>query len=100
MEDVLQSVRLVRDPRVVAEATEHLHLIRSKARLHSERAFGPALTGEAVTDGDRTRIALDAQTKLPAVTGGLAGGHGRETYSCVTPARSEQGRSGRNGVRS
>ncbi len=79
MEDVLLPVCLVRDARVVAEATADLHLIRFEARLHPEGASGPALAGKAVTDGDGKRIALDFQTKLPAVTGGISSGHGRET---------------------
>jgi hypothetical protein len=79
MEDVLLPVCLVRDSRVVAEATYDLHLIRFEARLHPEGASGPTLTGKAVTDGDGKRIARDFQTKLPAVTGGISSGHGRET---------------------
>jgi hypothetical protein len=79
VEDVLLSVRLVRDSRVVAEATDDLHLIRFKARLHPEGASGPTLTGKTVTDGDGKRIARDFQTKLPAVTGGISSAHRRET---------------------
>jgi hypothetical protein len=75
MEDVLLPVCLVRGSRVVAEATDDLHLIRFEARLHPERASGPALAGKAVTDGDRKRIARHFQTKLPTVTGGISGGH-------------------------
>jgi len=79
MEDMLLPVCLVRDSRVVAEATDDLHLIRFKARLHPEGASGPTLTGEAVTDGDGKRIARDFQTKLPTVTGGISSAHRRET---------------------
>ena len=75
------SVRLVRESRVVAEATEDLHLIRFESRLHPEGASGPTLAGEAVTDGDRERIARDFQTKLPAVTGGISGGHRRDNLA-------------------
>jgi hypothetical protein len=79
MEDMLLSVRLVRESREVAEATDDLHLIRLKRRLHPEGASGPTLTGKTVTDGDGKRIARDLQTKLPAVTGGISSGHRRET---------------------
>jgi hypothetical protein len=79
MEDMLLSVRLVRDSREVAEATGDLHLIRSEPRLHPEGASGPTLTGKTVTDGDGKRIARDFQTKLPAVTGGSSSGHRRGT---------------------
>jgi hypothetical protein len=72
---VLLPVCLVRDSRVVAEATDDLHLIRFEARLHPEGASGPTLTGKAVTDGDGKRIARDFQTKLPTVTGGISSGH-------------------------
>ena len=77
---MLLSVRLVRDSREVAEATDDLHLIRLERRLHPEGASGPTLTGEAVTDGDDKRIARDFQTKLPTVTGGFSGSHRDETY--------------------
>jgi hypothetical protein len=77
MEDMLLSVRLVRDSRVLAEAPDDLHLIRFERRLHPEGASGSALTGKTVTDGDGKRIALDFKTKLPAVTGGISSGHGR-----------------------
>jgi hypothetical protein len=79
MEDVLLPVCLVRDSRVVAEATDDLHLIRFKARLHPEGASGPTLTGKTVTNGDGKRIARNFETKLPAVTGGISSGHRRET---------------------
>ena len=79
MEDVFLPVCLVGDSRVVAEATADLHLIRSEARLHPKGASGPTLAGKAVTDGDGKLIARDFQTKLPAVTGGISSGHGRET---------------------
>jgi hypothetical protein len=78
VEDVLLAVRLVRNSRVVAEATDDLHLIRFESGLHPEGASGPTLTGKAVTDGDRERIARDFQAKLPTVTGGISGGHRRE----------------------
>jgi hypothetical protein len=71
VEDVLLPVRLVRDARVVAEATDDLHLIRLEPRLHPERATRPALAGKAVADRHRERIARDFQTKLSAVTGRL-----------------------------
>jgi hypothetical protein len=79
MEDMLLPVRLVRDSREVAEATDDLHLICFESGLHPEGASGPTLTGKAVTDGDRERIARDFQAKLPTVTGGISGGHRRET---------------------
>jgi hypothetical protein len=74
MEDMLLSVRLVRDACEVVEATDDLHLIRFEPRLHPEGASGPTLTGKAVTDGDGNRVARDFQTKLPAVTGGISSG--------------------------
>jgi len=78
MEDVLLPVRLIRDPRVVTEAPEDLHLVRLEARLHPEGASCPTLTGKTVTDGDGKRVARDFQTKLAAVTRGLASGHRRK----------------------
>ena len=87
MEDMLLSVRLVRDARVVAEATDDLHLIRFEPGLHPEGASGPTLAGKAVTDGDRERIASDFQTKLPAVTGGFSGSHRCETHWSVSRSR-------------
>ena len=63
----------------VAEATDDLHLIGFKRRLHPEGASGPTLTGKAVTDGDGKRIARDFQMKLAAVTGGISSGHRRGT---------------------
>src|SRR5688572_3638778 len=86
MEDMLLSVRLVRDSREVAEATDDLHLIRFERRLHPEGASGPTLTGKAVTDGNHKRIASHFQTKLPTVTGGFSGSHRYETYSSVSSA--------------
>ena len=79
MEDVLLPIWLVRDSRVVAEATADLHLLGLEARLHPEGASGATLAGKAVTNGNRKRIARDFQTKLPAVTGGFSSGHRRET---------------------
>jgi len=79
VEDVLLSVRLVRDSGVVAEATGDLHLIRFESGLHPEGASGPALTGKTVADGDGERIARHFQAKLSTVTGGSSGGHRRET---------------------
>jgi hypothetical protein len=79
MEDVLLLVCLVRDSRVVAETARDLHLVRLEARLHPERASGPALAVEAVTEGDGQGIARDLEAKLSAVTGGVPGSHGRET---------------------
>jgi hypothetical protein len=64
--------------RVVAEATDDLHLISFESGLHPEGASGPTLAGKAVTDGDRNRIARDFQAKLPTVAGGSSGGHRRE----------------------
>ena len=72
---MLLSVRLVRDAREVAEATDDLHLIRLERRLHTEGASGPTLTGKAVTDGNHNRIAGHLQPKLPAVTRGFLGSH-------------------------
>jgi hypothetical protein len=85
VEDVLLSVRLVGDPRVVAEATDDLHLIRLEARLHPEDASGPALAGKTVTDGDGKRIARNLQTKLPAMTGGFSRGHRRNLADVGRP---------------
>jgi hypothetical protein len=79
MEDVLLSVLLVRDSCEVAKATDDLHLLRFEPRLHPEGASGPPLAGQAVTDRDCKRIALDFQTELPAVTSGFSSGHRRET---------------------
>ena len=84
MEDMLLPVRLVRDPREVAEATDDLHLIRLERRLHPEGASGPALTGKAVTDGHERWIAGHFQTKLPAVTGGFSGGHATKPTQAET----------------
>ena len=80
MEDMLLSVRLVRDSREIAESTHDLHLIRLEPGLHSEGASGPPLTGEAVADGDCKRIARDLQTKLPTVARSFSAGHRDETY--------------------
>jgi hypothetical protein len=77
VEDVLFPVRLVRNSGVVAEATDDLHLIPFESGLHSKGASSSTLAGEAVTDGDRKRIACDLQAKLPTMTGGIAGGHRR-----------------------
>jgi hypothetical protein len=57
MEDMLLSVRFVRDSCEFAEATDDLHLIRLKRRLHPECASGPTLTGKTVADGHHKRIA-------------------------------------------
>ena len=92
---MLLPVRLVRDPRVVAEATDDLHLIRGEGCLHSERTAGPPFARQAMTHGDDERIALHLQPKLPTVTGGLAGNHRRETYR--TPARATTLHSARAG---
>jgi hypothetical protein len=54
-------------------------LTRFEARLHPEGASGPALAGKTVTDGNGKGIARNFQMKLPAVTGGISSGHGRET---------------------
>jgi hypothetical protein len=79
VEDVLFSVRLVRDSRVVAEAAGDLHLIRFESGLHPEGASGAALAGKTVADGDGERIARHFQAKLPTVTGGISGSHRRGT---------------------
>jgi len=79
VEDVFFSVRLVGDSRVVVEATGDLDLIRFESGLHAEGASGAALASEAVADRDRKRVSRDFQAKLPTVTGGIPGGHGRET---------------------
>jgi hypothetical protein len=79
MEEVLLPVCLVRDSRVVAKATEHPHLIDSKARLHTEGASGPTLAGKTVTDGDSKRVARDFQSKLATVTGGMSVYHRGES---------------------
>jgi hypothetical protein len=65
MEDMLLPVRLVRDSREVAEATDDPYLIPFERRLHPEGAPGPMLTGKTVTDGDGKRIARDFQTSCP-----------------------------------
>src|SRR5215204_7178093 len=67
VEDVLLPVGLVGRAAVVAEVTDDIHLIRLEPRLHPERAPGPALTGEAVTDRDGKRLARHLQAELPAV---------------------------------
>jgi hypothetical protein len=79
VEDVLLPVGLVGDSRGVAEAPADLHLLGLEPRLDPEGASGPALAGTAVADRDRERIALDFETKLPAVTGCIPGGHRGET---------------------
>jgi hypothetical protein len=79
MEGVRLPVRLVRDSRVVVEATDDLHLARLEGRLHSEGTPCPPLASKTVAEGDDERIALDLKTKLPAVTRGLSSGHRRET---------------------
>jgi hypothetical protein len=79
VEDVLLSVSLVGDARVVAEASAGLHLIGLERRLDPEGASGPTLAGTAVADRDRERITLDFETKLPAMTGCIPGGHRGET---------------------
>jgi hypothetical protein len=79
MENVLLSVRLVRDPRVVAEAAVDLHLARVESGLHPECAAGPALAGEAIADRDGARLAGDLQAELSAMTGGLPRRHHRKT---------------------
>jgi hypothetical protein len=79
MEDMLLSVRFVRDSCEFAEATDDLHLIRLKRRLHPECASGPTLTGKTVADGNHKRIAGHFETELTTVTGGISGGHRRET---------------------
>ncbi len=80
MEGMLLAVRLVRDSREVAEATEDLHLVCLERRLHPEGAPGPTLTRKAVTDGNRERIPGDFQPQLSTVTGGFPRGHDNETY--------------------
>ena len=90
MEDVLLSVLLVRDSCEVAEVTDDLHLLRFEPRLHPEGASGPPLAGQAVTDRDGERIAVDFQTKLPTVTGGFSGRHRHETYRSVAEALRSQ----------
>src|SRR5678816_795108 len=81
VEEVLLLVRLVGRARVVAEATDDVHLIRRECRLHPEGTSGATLAGEAVTDGDHGRIAPHFQTELSAVTGGLARSHRRENLT-------------------
>jgi hypothetical protein len=54
-------------------------LIGLERRLDPECASGPALAGTAVADRDRERITLDFETKLPAMTGCIPGGHRGET---------------------
>src|SRR5919198_6211844 len=87
VEDVLLSVRLVRDARVVAEATDDLDLIRLEPRLHPEGASRPALADKAVADGDRKRLARDFQAKLATVTGGVAGRHRRGNLASARAPR-------------
>ena len=79
VEDMLLSVGLVGDSRVVAEATADPHLIPVEPRLHPEGASGSTLAGKAVTDGDGKWIACHFQAKLPTVTGCLSRRHRRET---------------------
>ena len=80
VEDVLLPVGLVRDPRVVAVATDDLHLIVSEAGLHAERASRPALAGDAMAERDPERVAVHLELKLPAVTGGVARGQGHRLF--------------------
>jgi hypothetical protein len=80
VEDVLPSVRFVRDSGEVVEATDDLHLIRSERGLHPEGASGPTLAIKAVTDRDHERVAVHLQAKLPTVTGGFSGGHRSKRY--------------------
>jgi hypothetical protein len=80
MEDVLLSVRLVRDSHEVAESTDDLHLVRCERRLHPEGASRPTLAGKAVTDGDHKRVARYFQTKLATVAGRFSGGHAAKPY--------------------
>jgi hypothetical protein len=77
-EDMLLSVRLVQDSREVAEATDDLHVVRFKRRLHPEGASDSTLARKAVTQMERAN-ARHFQTKLPTVTGGISGGHRRGT---------------------
>jgi hypothetical protein len=60
-----------------------VHVIRRVSRLDPEGASGPTLAGKAVTHGDRDRMALRFQTKLPTATGGLTGSHRHGTYRGV-----------------
>jgi hypothetical protein len=78
MQDVLLPVCLVRDARVVLEATGHLHLISLVPRLHAEGASASALAGQAVADRDGKRLAAHLEAKLTAETGGVPGCHRRE----------------------
>ncbi len=77
--DVWDSVRPLYDAGRYAEAADDLHLISLEPRLNPEGASGPTLAGTAVADRDRERITLDFETKLPAVTGCIPGGHRGET---------------------
>jgi len=72
---VLFPVLLVRHSREVPVATADLDLLRVERRLHSERASGPTLTGEAVADRDDESITRHVQTKLTAMTGGSPSRH-------------------------
>src|SRR3954454_6632973 len=63
---------VVRHADVVGVAARDADATDREPRLQPERAAGPALAGEAVTDRDPERIALRRQAKLPAGTGGLA----------------------------
>src|SRR5262249_42032123 len=73
MKDVLLPVGLVGDPREVAEAAAHLHLLGLESGLHPERAPRATLAGKAVADRDGERIAGNLETKPAAVTRGFAG---------------------------
>jgi hypothetical protein len=77
VEDALPSVRLVRDPREVAERARDPHLFGAEAGLHAERAARPSLAGQAVADRNGVRLARDLETELPAVARGFPG-HGGE----------------------
>src|SRR5215475_8874919 len=87
MEDVLLPVRLVRDQRVVVEATGDFHLIRFEPCLHPKGTSGPALAVEAVADRDRKRVAFGVEPKLPAETGRLSRCHRpRKLTNLATPS--------------
>jgi hypothetical protein len=61
--------RLVGDSHVLGRVALDPHLLARPTCLHSERAPGALLAGEAVADRDPDRVALDLYRELPARAG-------------------------------
>src|SRR5215471_1454929 len=73
---------LVGDADVLGVPAHDLDAILRPPRLHSERAAGPTLAGEAVTHRDPQRVALRRHPELAAATFGLALAH-----ASIVPSR-------------